>query len=89
MAKIVIHVDGGLVQYAFLLKNKAYPGKDITGLIIVDTDVEGADPDLLTTITDSDGQEAQASVHEEELVDMPADCDIEKFVKEWLNSTGG
>ena len=80
------------------MKNKDSPGKDVTGVIIVDTDTEdklcpgsagtencGSDDDL-TVITDSNGNEARAYIHEEVFYPFDKTTDIGHLVETYYDN---
>jgi hypothetical protein len=59
MARIIVHLEGGLVDDAFL------EGKGpVTGVVVMDFDTEEADQNELTTIKVR-GKEVQAYIHTE------------------------
>ena len=80
MSKIIIQLDGGLVQDVFLRGT----GK-ITGAIIVDEDVEMCDPDNLVSVEIEKDKVYTASVHSNKVSRLPKDSDVDKLVKVYLN----
>jgi hypothetical protein len=75
MAEIVVHLDGGLVQWVY----KRGRG-EITGCVIVDCDTEGADEDELTVTTNDKGETIDAVVHDEGFVSLKPGCEIDRLV---------
>jgi hypothetical protein len=73
MAKVIVTVEGGLIQGAILLKNDLFPG-EIDGVIVMDFDTQGADDDELTEAVDIHGKKVFALAHEEQINNM-FDCD--------------
>jgi hypothetical protein len=74
---IIIQLQGGLVQDIFI------KGKNLTDLraIIVDEDVEGADPERITETRSADGGLLEACVHTEVIKQLPKNSDMDKIVK--------
>ena len=85
--KLAIHISGGLVEWVQEIKDKSCPGKDITGIIIVDTDTEdcGSDDDL-TVITDSNGDKARAYIHEETIYPCSKTSDLNHLVETYFDN---
>jgi hypothetical protein len=82
MSKIVLHMEGGLVQWAYTLQNEKWPGKEPTGVIIVDfSDVEDAEEEDLTEIVNDQEEVVDAVIHEEELNNLPKGCDIDLLIE--------
>jgi hypothetical protein len=79
MSKIIIQLDGGLIQDVFLQGT----GK-ITKAIIVDEDVEMCDPDNLVTVKIGRGKTYTTSVHSNTVSRLPEGCDVEKIVEAYL-----
>jgi hypothetical protein len=75
MAKIIITLDGGLVQGVFLLKNDLYPGK-IDGAVIVDWDTDEAEDSDVTEARDSSGGLIEALVHGDSIDPITPDSDL-------------
>ena len=84
MAKIVIQLDGGLVQWVY----KRGRG-EITGCIVLDCDTEGADEDELTTIVGDDGRPTDAVIHDEGFVDLPKGCEIDRLIEAYNKKVTG
>jgi hypothetical protein len=74
MAELVIHLEGGLVQWAYKRGKGA-----INGCVIVDFDTEGADPDEITSIKGEDGV-VEGILHDEGIVPLKKGCDIDKLI---------
>jgi hypothetical protein len=79
MSRIIIQLDGGLIQDVFLRGT----GK-VTGAVIVDEDVEMCDPDNLITVKIGRGKTYTASVHSNTVSRLPKDSDVDKIVKAYL-----
>ena len=79
MSRIIIQMDGGLVQDVFIQGR----GK-ITNAIIVDEDVEMCDPDLIVTVPIGRGK-YRASVHSNSVSRLPKDSDVDRIVKAYLS----
>ena len=93
MSKVIVHVSGGLVQRAYLVRERFSilnvlkdffaidpPSPD---LIILDSDVEGSFDDDLTSV--SNGKEIMHShIHLEELINLPDGCEIDMLYKQWV-----
>ena len=75
---LIIHVDGGLVQYVYSTK----PEKD-NSVIIVDTDTEGADDEDLTHALDDNGDDMTAFIHKETVVPLPENSEIHRFINSY------
>ena len=84
MSKIIVQIEGGLVQQASILKNDLFPGDNVDGVIVVDFDTDGADGDELTETTDKDGAYLDAVIHEEEIWKLKSDCDVERVTMAYL-----
>jgi hypothetical protein len=78
MSKIVIHLDGGLVQCVFKVADK----KPLS-VIVVDTDTDG-DDEKLTIAKDARGKKINAYVHEVPLDELEEDCDIQKLLEQYF-----
>lgn len=57
-SKIIIHVEGGLVQ-------AVYADSDIE-IMVMDLDTEGADPERIINYHAIDGEDSEACIHFEE-----------------------
>jgi len=84
MSKIIIQIQGGLVQEVFI-QGKGIPSK----AIVVDEDVEGADLDEITTIErpvifSKAAERYEACVHTELIAKLKKGCDVDLMVKEYL-----
>ncbi|MBE3144538.1 MAG: hypothetical protein IMZ61_11535 [Planctomycetes bacterium] len=79
MSKIIIQLDGGLVQDVFLRGT----GK-ITNAIIVDEDVEMCDPDNIVTTKIKGNKTYAAAVHTNPVSNLPKGSDVDNIVKEFL-----
>lgn len=80
MSKIVIHLDGGLVQCVFKVVDK----KPLS-VIVVDTDTDGCgDDEKLTIAKDARGKKINAYVHEVPLDKLEENCDIQKLLKQYF-----
>jgi hypothetical protein len=82
VSKVIVTLEGGLVQWAFLLKNDLFPG-EIDGVIIMDYDTEEADGDELTEARDSSGGLIEAVIHEEGVLDVQ-DSEVERLALAYL-----
>jgi hypothetical protein len=80
MSRIIVQLDGGLVQDVFLRGT----GK-INGAIIVDEDVEMCDPDLIVTVPIGKRTYYKASVHSNTVSKLPKDSNVDKMVKAYLD----
>ena len=81
MSKIIIQVQGGLVQDVFI-KGKGIPTK----AIIVDEDVEGTD-DYTSVEIKRPGlgnKTYEACIHTEAISKLKKGCDVDLIVKEYL-----
>ena len=77
MSRIVIQMEGGLVQDVFI----SGIGKPTTA-VIVDFDTEGADDQELTSIDDTGGwKRIDACIHTEKLHTLPRKSDVARLVK--------
>jgi hypothetical protein len=83
MSKVIVTVEGGLVQWALLLKNDLFPGP-IDGVIVMDFDTEGADGDEVTEIFDESGLLTEALVHEEEILPVENTSDATRLALAYL-----
>jgi hypothetical protein len=87
MSKIVVHVDGGIVQNAYKAPDMVSAYKSPIVLIIVDTDTEGCDEgDLgskLTTTKDSRGMDVSAFVYEVQLTNLDPQSDVSKLLNQY------
>ena len=90
MAKIIIQVQGGLVQDVFI-KGR---GK-LTKAIVVDEDVENYVPKMITSVKLTEYQLGarntkpatyKAHIHTEEITRLPKNSDVDKIVKEYERS---
>jgi hypothetical protein len=79
MSKIIIQLQGGLVQEVFIT-GKGTPTK----AIIVDEDTEGVDRDETTYYTTEDGNSAEACIHTEDIAKLRPGCDMDNAVKTYL-----
>jgi len=84
MSKIIVQVEGGLVQGAFLLKNSLFPNDKVDGVIVLDFDVEGADGDEITETRDKDGALLEAVIHEEDIMTLPKGSDVQRLALAYL-----
>ena len=80
MAKVIVHLEGGLLQWAYILKNKQFPGDKVTGVVVVDFDTQGADADELTVTKDKNDAYLDALIHEEPLCALKPDSDVARVV---------
>jgi hypothetical protein len=76
VSKLIVVLEGGLVNEAHLLKSDLFPGDIVNGVIVVDWDVEGADGDETTEARDKDGGLIEALIHEEDISSLPKDCNL-------------
>jgi hypothetical protein len=83
MSKVIVTVEGGLVQWALLLKNDFFPGP-IDGVIVMDFDTEGADGDEVTEARDTSGGLIEAVVHEEEILPVENTSDATRLALAYL-----
>ena len=74
MSKIIVTIEGGLVQWALHLKNELFPGP-VDGVIVVDYDTQGAEGDEITSTRDRSGGLIEAIVHEEKVSPLDPYCD--------------
>lgn len=81
MSKIIVHLDS-MVQWVTERKDK---DKKVTGVIIVDTDTEGANDNDTYTITDSNGRQVSAYIHEESVYANDATTEIGHLVETYLD----
>jgi hypothetical protein len=84
MSKIIIQLQGGLVQDVFI-QGVGNPTK----AIVVDEDIEGAEPNEITTVkvdygTLKNEDTFEAYIHTESIKPLPKGCDVEKIVKAYL-----
>jgi hypothetical protein len=79
MSKIIIQLMGGLVQDVFI-KGKGVP----TRAIVVDEDVEGADPEDITTVKIGKDETYEACIHTEALNKLPQGSDVDLIIKKYL-----
>jgi hypothetical protein len=84
MSKIIVQVEGGLVQGAFLLKNSLFPNDKVDGVIVLDFDVEGADGDEITETRDKDGALLEAVINEEGIMTLPKGSDVQRLALAYL-----
>jgi hypothetical protein len=77
MSKILVMIDGGIVQGTTILKTPLLPGK-VDGVIIIDWDTQGSEDDELTKASDPSGHVVEALVHEEtfESADLDSDATL-------------
>jgi len=80
--QIIVHVDGGLVQWVSSIETNDYTR--LQSVLIVDTDIDQADPDDLTTAKNSHGEKLQAHVHEMKIDGDASNTDIGCLVLEYL-----
>jgi hypothetical protein len=85
MAKVIVTVEGGLIQGAILLKNEFFPGK-IDGVIVIDFDTQGADEDELVEAIGFSGEKLLALAHEEQ-IQSTEDCDAVRVAMALLEPT--
>lgn len=87
MSKIIIQLQGGLVQEVFI-QGKGIPTK----AIVVDEDVEGAEPDNITSVRiktekTSLGRgtfEYEACIHTEAINVLPRGSDVDCIIKAYI-----
>ena len=79
MSKIIIQLQGGLVQDVFI-KGRGIPTK----AIVVDEDTEGADSDEIITITLKKGDSYEACIHTEAINKLPKGSDVDRIVNKYL-----
>lgn len=82
MAEIIIQLQGGLVQDVFICGR----GK-VTDAIVVDEDVEGADPEDITTVKVGTGKNRRlydACIHMEGISKLPVGSDVDKIITKYL-----
>jgi hypothetical protein len=79
MSRIIVQLDGGLVQDVFIQGR----GK-IIGAVIVDEDVQMCDPDNFVQVKIGRGKMYTASVHSNTVSRLKKDCDVDKMVKAYL-----
>ena len=78
--KLVVHLDGGIVQHAFIVPENKIP----LSLIIIDTDTEDCQDDNRLTKTRNKGKKIDAYIHEAILDKLEPGCDIDKLLKKYL-----
>jgi hypothetical protein len=78
MSKIIIQIQGGLVQEVFI-QGKGIPSK----AVVVDEDVEGSD-DLDITVVELPEGLYEACVHTEGIAKLRKGCDVDRMVKKYL-----
>lgn len=83
MSKVIVTVEGGLVQWALLLKNDLFPGP-IDSVIVMDFDTEGADGDEVTEARDTSDGLIEALVHEEEILPVEHTSDATRLALAYL-----
>ena len=86
MAKVVIQLEGGLVQGVYLLQNKLFSGSKIDGVVVVDFDTEGADSDEITSTQDKNGALLEAVVHAETIDPLPKGSDVHRVAVAYLEA---
>jgi hypothetical protein len=79
MSKIIVHLEGGLVQDVYLTGK----GK-VTEAVVMDFDTEGADPDEITAVITKDENVAEACIHTEAISRLPRDSNLDRLLKEYL-----
>jgi hypothetical protein len=84
MARIIVQVEGGIVQGTFLLKNNEFPGDKVDGVLVVDFDTEGADGDEITETRDKKGGLLEALIHEEKVTPVPSGSDSHRIAVAYL-----
>jgi hypothetical protein len=77
MSKIIIQLQGGLVQEVFL-QGQGLPTK----ALVVDEDVEGADPQEITTVLLKD-RTYEACIHTETISKLPENSDVAHIVSKY------
>jgi len=87
MAIVIIQLEGGLVQNAFLMKNELSPKAQVEGVLVVDFDTEGADGDELTVTTDQTGAYLEALTHEESFFKLKPDSDVARIARAFYEPT--
>jgi len=85
MSKIIVQLEGGLVQGAYLLKNSLFPNDKVEGVIVVDFDTEGADADEITETRDKDRALLEAVIHEEDIMSLPNGSDVHRTAVAYLD----
>jgi hypothetical protein len=76
MSKIIIQLQGGLVQDVFI-KGRGIPTKAIT----VDEDVEGTDSEDITSINLKGKKTYEACLGTWDINKLPKDSDVDRIVK--------
>jgi hypothetical protein len=84
MSKIIIQLQGGLVQEVFI-QGKGIPSK----AVVVDEDVEGSDDITVVKLPAEKlrrrgGVLYEACVHTEGLAKLRKGCDVDRMVKKYL-----
>ena len=83
MSKVIIHLEGGIVQWVANMPDK---NKEVTGIIIVDTDTEDSSNDMgVVTITDSNDREVSAYITEVPIYSYNKKTDLGHFVETYLD----
>lgn len=82
MKKIIVHIDGGVVQFVSSITIDVYD-MEAQSIIIVDTDIEGVESAELTTTVDKNGNEIQARVYEAPTDFLPLNSDIRLLIETW------
>jgi len=83
MSRIVIQMEGGLVQDVFI----SGIGKPTTA-VIVDFDTEGATEEELTSAVLENGWGIDACIHTEKLHTLPKKSDVARLVKAYDKKQG-
>ena len=76
MSKIIIQLQGGLVQDVFI-QGRGIPTK----AIVVDEDVEGSDAEDITSVKLSRKKTYEAWIHTADINRLHKDTDVDRIVK--------
>lgn len=79
MSKIIIQLQGGLVQEVFFQGTGAP-----TKAIVVDEDIDGIDSEELTTVKTSESV-YEAAIHTEKVTRLKRGTDVDLIVKKFLH----
>ncbi len=85
MKKVIVHIEGGLVQSVSSLLVNIYDTES-KSIIVVDTDLDGIDPEGITTTIAKDGAEIRAAIYEVEIDTLPLDSDTRLLIEAWQQS---